>query len=169
MLTDVLGVVIAFSVVMLLLSLMVTSLDQATQHAFRLRGRNLQNGVAAAIKQTSSKDAATSKQLAAELMNNVAITPLGGAADPKSGLAKVRGPEATWVDPKALKKAFSETENADGVKPNKVAEHFKKSALPLKKRFSVTMRIVSMFWALVVACVFQVSTPALISLSPTLF
>ena len=162
MLTDVLGLVIAFSVVMLLLSLMVTSLGQATQHAFRLRSRNLQNGVAAAINQTSSEDAATSKQIAAELMNSVAVTPLGGATKPNSGIAKYRGPEVTWVDPEALKKAFSEISNANGIEPDKVADLFKKSDLPLKKRFSLTMRIVSFFWALVIACVFQISTPALV-------
>ena len=162
MLTDVLGVVIAFSVVMLLLSLMVTSLGQATQHAFRLRGRNLQNGVAAAINQTSSEDAATSKQIAAQLLNSIAVTPLGGAANPNSVLAKIRGPEVTWVDPAALKEAFSETNNAKDVKPDKVVDQFNKSDRPLKKRFSVTMRIVSIFWAVVVAAVFQISTPTLV-------
>ena len=162
MLTDVLGIVIAFSVVMLLLSLMVTSLGQATQHAFRLRGRNLHYGVAAAIDQASSKDATTSKKIAAEVMNSVAISPLGGAAKPDSGLAKVRGPGVTWVDSEALKEALSEHKNAKDVELDKVVDLFNKSDLHLKHRFSVTMRFVSMFWALVVAIVFQISTPALI-------
>ena len=52
MLMDIIGVAIGFSVVMLLLSLIVTSLGQATQALLRLRGRNLRYGLAMALSKS---------------------------------------------------------------------------------------------------------------------
>ena len=49
MFLDILGVVIGFAVVMLLLSLLVTALVQATQHLLRLRARNFEYGLRALL------------------------------------------------------------------------------------------------------------------------
>ena len=52
MLSDVLGVLIAFVSIILLLSIVVTGLVQATQAVFRVRGRNLLTSVARFLKTT---------------------------------------------------------------------------------------------------------------------
>ena len=67
MLFDVVGVVIAFSAVMLLLSVLVTTLAQATQAAVRLRARNLQSGLAALLEQEVKLPKGGSRNLAASL------------------------------------------------------------------------------------------------------
>src|SRR5215813_14004691 len=56
MLTNLIGIVLAFVTVMLLLSLVVMGLVQLTQSLLRLRGRNLLVGVAALIESEQLSD-----------------------------------------------------------------------------------------------------------------
>ena len=55
MLSDVLGIAIAFITIILLLSVLVTSMTQLTQAVFRLRARNLMKCVTAVIIKAQTK------------------------------------------------------------------------------------------------------------------
>ena len=61
MLSDVLGVLIAFISIILLLSIVVTALTQATQATFRVRGRNLLTSVTRLLEATNHLDAGLSR------------------------------------------------------------------------------------------------------------
>ena len=65
MLWDITGIIVAFSVIMLLFSLFVTAINQCLQHFLRLRGRNLRNGLRDLIAAQTKikKEAACSGQL----------------------------------------------------------------------------------------------------------
>lgn len=155
MLMDIIGVVIAFSVVMLLLSLMVTSLSQATQHYLRLRGRNLQHGLKFVLEQEGDRLVDPSV-LAANILCDPFINSEKTEENKISLSQKALGPKITWIEPQALKQTLG-SEVSD-----KVAERFQELEEPLKKRFAHTMRKVSIFWAVIFAFGFQISTPELI-------
>jgi hypothetical protein len=119
MLTDLIGIVLAFITVMLLLSLVVMALVQLTQATFRLRGRNLLVGVSALI--ASQKDLApdlnpprSKRRLspkehtdhAAEILNATTAAKLRPASDPNSLMNILRGPATSWVDPDDLAAAI---------------------------------------------------------------
>ena len=84
MLMDVIGIVIAFSVVMLLLSLMVTSLGQATQSFFRLRGRNVKYGLTRLLNNEIGMTLQESKTEAAKILNDVDAAQAVKAVNPNS-------------------------------------------------------------------------------------
>ena len=161
MLMDIVGIVIAFSVVMLLLSLMVTTLGQATQAALRLRARNLKTGLTV-ILDPALKGRPQSRNLAAEVLNDDDIAPLNKVKNPHSAGAKIRGPAVSWVDPETLRTVLGRMSKADPDSVDSVVSRFRSIDKPLGKRFAFIMRLVAIFWALVVASVFQVSTPTLI-------
>lgn len=175
-LLDVLAIVIAFAAVMLLLSLLVTSLAQATQAALRLRARNLQSGLASILDPEFKSGA---RALAASLLNSVEVSVLRRRKDPTSWFSRLRGPFVSWVEPQRLREALTKEvgdksepsakeEKADeepatsAVDVDATVERFRRLDAPLKKRFALAMRMISVSWALIVALVFQVSTPMLL-------
>lgn len=161
MLMDIIGIVIAFSVVMLLLSLMVTTLGQATQAAFRLRGRNLKNGLSV-ILDPDLQGRQESRHLAAEVLNDDDIASIHKFPDPHSATARMRGPAVSWVEPETLQTVLTRISESDAKTVDSVVDRFRGIDKHLSKRFSFIMRLVAIFWALAVAALFQVSTPTLI-------
>lgn len=161
MLMDIVAIVVAFSVVMLLLSLMVTTLGQATQAALRLRARNLKTGLAV-ILDPDLKGRPESRHLAAEVLNHDDIATLNKVPNPHSTGAKILGPAVSWVDPETLRGVLSRISKVDAESVDAVVTRFHNIDKPLSKRFTFIMRLVAIFWALVIAVVFQVSTPTLI-------
>jgi len=184
MILDVLGVLIAFTLVVLLLSIIVTSLVQITQATFKLRGRNLIVGIAALLRLATAPagagavpgaggsvggDAAAGaadprrpddadRRDARAILNTLAAGNLRPARDPQSLLARFLGPTVSWID----RATFLEGANAVGrpvANANALTEQFKVIEAAMEKRFLFRMRIVAAFWALLVAFVFQVSTP----------
>ena len=176
MVMDVIGAAIGFSLVMLLLSLIVTSLSQATQALLRLRGRNLRIGIAAAL--TPAEDTKVSKSSladAADLMNRSVDATLRRQADSSSLWARILGPAVTWMDEDTLRalmldkarelaRTSADPGNPRGLKKavKKAVKRFSRLEKTLKNRFKNIMRGVSLFWALVVAAVFQISAPQFI-------
>lgn len=168
MLLDIIGVFIAFAVTMLLLSLIVTAMSQAIQAVLRLRGRNLRYGLASAIGGDDTEPTKKSYQIAAEILNRCDDAALQRQAKPTSGGAALRGPAVSWLEPATLKSIL---ESAVAKKPNllgegkdnktveDVVQSFERLDKPLRNRFELVMRGVSVVWALVIAGVFQVSTP----------
>lgn len=165
MLMDIVGIVIAFSVVMLLLSLMVTTLGQATQATFRLRGRNLKT-VLAVVLDPELQGRPESRSLAAEVLNDDEIASINKVPNPHSSVAKFRGPAVSWVDPDTLQKVLTRISNTDTDTETQsvesVVNRFRGVDKHLSKRFTFIMRLVAVFWALVIAALFQVSAPTLI-------
>ncbi len=163
MILDVLGVLIAFTLVVLLLSIIVTSLVQITQATLKLRGRNLIVGVAALLRLTgNATNNATPDQAdrrdARAILNTLVAGNLRPAGNPQSMLARILGPTVSWIDGPT----FIQGANAIGRPVANAAAlpaHFKVIEAAMEKRFLFRMRIVAAAWALAVAFVFQVSTP----------
>ena len=161
MLMDVIGIVIAFATVMLLLSVVVTSLSQATQASLRLRGRNLKSGLSV-ILDPELKGRKESRQLAAEVLNDDAIANINKVQDPNSVRSKIIGPAVSWVEPETLREVLTQISDVDNDVVDATINRFKDIDKPLSKRFAYLMRIITSIWALAIAIVFQVSTPTLI-------
>lgn len=175
MLMDIIGVAIGFCVVMLLLSLIVTSLAQATQALLRIRGRNLRYALAAALANANENPDPDSLKDASDLLNRCDDAALRRQKDPTSLLSRILGPRMSWLEDGALESALREKAeeiNAD-VKGSLdaadidktvtgVVDRFQTYDKPMKSRFELIMRGVSLTWAVVVAGVFQVSATDLI-------
>src|SRR3982751_2543663 len=130
MLTDLIGIVLAFITVILLLSLVAMALVQLTQATFRLRGRNLLVGVAALVasekelaqdlKPPQSKRRISPKEHthhAAQILNATTAAKLRPASDPNSLINIVRGPATSWVDPDDLARAIHSRRSAKAAPP----------------------------------------------------
>jgi len=161
MLMDIIGIFIAFSTVMLLLSVMVTTLGQATQATFRLRGRNLKTGLSV-ILDPDLKGRKETRRLAAEVLNDTEIASINKVRNPNSVGAKLMGPAVSWMEPEALRSVLTRIAEADDVTVEAAVERFQGIDKPLAKRFAYFMSIVTSIWALIIALMFQISTPALI-------
>jgi hypothetical protein len=106
MLMDVLAIVIAFSAVMLLLTLVVTSLAHVTQAVLRIRARNLQSSLAAVVKNELQIPKRASRDLTAELLNLPDIAVLNRRKDPTSPIARMLGPFVSWIEQVDLRAAI---------------------------------------------------------------
>ncbi len=184
MLTDLIGVAIGFVVVMLLLSLIVTSLSQATQSLLRLRGRNLRFGIAAALAGGTAPPDKDRLNEASDILNRSSNAGLNRSTNPLSFLSRAFGSVVGWIDSEALAEVLRErakemvdeskaklSDEAIDETVSVVVKRFERLEKPLKNRFETYIRGISLCWALVVAAVFQVSAPALIhdlSINPEL-
>ncbi|MCG8468961.1 MAG: hypothetical protein MJB57_12280 [Gemmatimonadetes bacterium] len=177
MLLDVLAIIVAFSAVMLLLSVLVTALSQATQAVLRLRARNLQSGLGNLLSNELATPGDAGRRLAASVLNSPEVSVLRSRRDPTSPLGRALGPFVSWIEPDDLGRALAtasasddEADSSTNQPPNtteldieSVVEHFRRLNAPLSKRFSVIMRVVAIVWACLVALAFQVSTPQLVA------
>ncbi len=119
MLSDILGVSIAFVSIILLLSILVTALVQFVQAALQLRARNLRKGLAdlfrefdAARREEGARtDAAVPapKQytdLAGQVLNSPRIALMDRANEPSNSFQRLfrnlTGPNISWIDAKKL-------------------------------------------------------------------
>jgi hypothetical protein len=170
MLSHVLGVLVAFVTVLLLLSMIVTGLVQATQAVLRLRSRNLQQGVAALLEKYSGGGLSSNayRGHAARVLNapNLAILEKVDRGDSK--LRRFLGPKISWAEPAELAAAVATVagslSNAPALKPHEaIVQDVERMEPALKKRFQLFIRLWTIFWSLVIAAVFQVSTPELLS------
>lgn len=175
MLTDIFGIAIAFALIMTILSVIVTSLNQATQAVLRLRGRNLKVGLAAALSPNAVTPDPASLAEAHDIMNRCDDAGLRRQPDTGSLSARLIGPAVTWLDEDVLRRALEEkakeiakssdekTTDEDVAKTvDGVVERFGRLQNSLRNRYETRMRGVSLLWAVVVAVVFQLSAPQLI-------
>ncbi len=174
MLLEILAIIVAFSAVMLLLSILVTSLAQATQAMLRLRARNLQAGLRALFEAVLNEPPDESRRLAASVLHSPEVSPLGASRDPMSLRSQLLGPPTSWIEPEVLAEAVAgeRSTSAKGRQGNvseverdgaPLVEGFRRLDQPLRKRFATIMRAVSLVWAFVVAFAFQVSSPDLLA------
>jgi len=185
MLYDVLGVAIAFLTIIVLLSVLVTALVQASQAVLRLRARNLLKGIGALILNqregagaVSFKESHAAKRDAMKVLNTSylalgnRITPFGSNSKvldsmfgPNSPLRYwLIGPRVSWTSAKDLHKALEEA--GIGLKEHeitKITNDFKRMEIHISKRFQTITRGWSFVWAFLVAFVLQVSAPALLN------
>jgi DNA repair exonuclease SbcCD ATPase subunit len=167
MIMDVLGVLIAFVGLILLLSILVTSLVQATQSTFRLRGRNLQKGLSVILSNLREDSSVNdSKKNAARVLM---------MADPtrtdhekleeyiNSKRSWFFGPKVSAIDVDDLSRAIVDSGiQLTSKQIKKIEERFKQFERFSSKQFQFIIRIITVFWALVIAVYFQVSTPHLL-------
>ena len=173
-------VLLAFVSVILLLSLVSTFLVQSTSSVMRLRGRNLYRGLREifrlATKPRSSEPAPDREEatmsasrspnpaeLVEQVLQAMPSAQLGRSLVPQrlALSTRIRGARQTWIDLPDLQKALAALE-LDPCFRRKVEEAFPHFEILLRKRFAFIMRLVSIFWAVVVAVAFQVSAPELL-------
>lgn len=172
MLFDMIGALIGFAAVMLLMSLLVTALVQATQHVFHLRERNLRWGLARLLEPVAARSLTEIGEK--KPPGKVLVEHVLGGANPLhvaggSRLAKLLGQTTTWIEAgefRAALGAFGETSGAGKVPKDLVDEtcsRFERLEPRLSAKFACQIRWVTIVWAAVLACVFQLSTPELLS------
>jgi hypothetical protein len=158
---DILGALIGLVTVLLLLSLIVTALVQATQAMLRLRGRNLLFGLTSVLTQETGMPYPEAKQNARDLLNANEAPLLRGRGQfmPTERVGKWFGPQVSWLDDGDLKAilATCRINVGDKTKDNILAR-FDKVQGAMRKRFLRTMRLWTIAWALPVAFYFQVNT-----------
>jgi hypothetical protein len=148
LLLDMLGVLIGFSGIMLILSLLATALTQAIVHMLSLRAKNLQVGLAELLD--SVQTAKSGEELAGDILNSNSL------------IKGSRIGKTSWILKKELKMllkehgAFSE----DSIK--KAMGWFSRMERGLSQRFKGRVRWITLVCALIIAAVFQVSTPDLL-------
>ena len=178
MLSDVLGVLIAFISIILLLSIVVTALAQATQATFRVRGRNLLTSVTRLLEATNRLDAGLSRtekrKATARVLNTGNVATVDKVKKPDGILRRViLGPRTTWVEARELAAAIHHmdsdlappTANKDMPPPappeDPLVKEIKRAEPSWCKRFQYFMRLITIGWSLVIAIGFQVSAPSL--------
>jgi hypothetical protein len=170
---DALGILIGFVTAILVLSIVSTTLVQATSSILRLRGRNLYRGLERVLFTAAEacnvetgpleEGKMDSKELVEKVCSSSGLLEIG-----RSWLGKaprwLRGPSRTWIEKKELRDILDGvTELADQADfKNKVEELFERFEDVTKKRFGFFMRVVSIVWAVVIAVAFQVSAPDLL-------
>ncbi|MDH3336784.1 MAG: hypothetical protein OER22_06920 [Gammaproteobacteria bacterium] len=161
---DVLGVLTAFITVMLIFSIAITSLVQATQGLFRWRGRNLQNGLAKILRSVrySEKTDESSKN-AISLINGADSSLISSVFDPQGWPARIFGPQLSWMDPEQLDKELRKNQlNLDDDQISKVSERFRNSQGAMRKIFLRRIRMATIAWAFAIAFYYQLSAPQLL-------
>lgn len=149
---------------MLLMSLVVTGLVQATQAVLRLRGRNLERGLVAILQRVRGSSAADARQDARVLLNAQDAPVVTPHEQPRGLLSATLGPELSWLEPKELERILESCPlHLDDGQKESIVERFKALDGALRKRFLRTIRFWTLVWSVVVAVHFQISVPALLS------
>jgi len=183
MLTNVLAVITAFITIILLLSIVVTGLAQATQAALRLRGRNLLTGVTRVLEATQRVTNASrreKRETAARVLNSTNLAAVDHVSKPDGILRRVvLGPRTTWVEARELAAAIENehaqrttvadqppapiVDAADIDSRDPLFKAIKRAEPSWCKRFQYFMRLITIAWSLIIAFGFQVSAPLLFS------
>jgi hypothetical protein len=178
MLSDVLAALVAFVSVVLLLSMIVTAMVQATQSVLRLRARNLLKGVGTLLRNhelTTATARMDVRAVASKVLNDDAVALIDKVAKPDSFMRHgVLGPKVSWAEPAALAKAIRNVTRTEPAVAPAAAPAAKPAVDELqreieamepgwRKRFQYFVRIITIAWAVVVAGGFQVSAPTLFS------
>lgn len=161
---DILGALIGFVTVLLLLSLIVTALVQATQALLRLRGRNLLFGLAGVLAEQADLSPEAAKEKAREILTANGAPMLRGRIDPLGTIGKWMGPQTSWLDAQELKTILDDcTVEVEANVRDKIVKRFENVERVLSKRFLRTMRLWTIAWSLPVAFYFQISAPAVLN------
>ena len=102
------------------------------------------------------------KALAEQVCASPNLLEIGRNVLPSAVPRWLRGPSRTWIDKEELKKILEGLGNVPAPLVGEVEKLFPRLEELSGKRFAFFMRVASIFWALVIAVVFQVSTPDLL-------
>lgn len=161
---DILGAVIGFVAVLLLLSMVVTALVQATQALLRLRARNLLFGLAGVLAEQADMPPEAAKEKARAILTAKGAPMLRGRIDPLGSVGKWLGPQVSWLDVDELRQILGDCVlDVSGEVRLNIIDRFDTVQKALSKRFLRNMRLWTIVWALPVAFYFQVSAPALLN------
>lgn len=157
-LLDMIGALIGFAGVMLLLSILVTAMVQATQDVLRLREKNLKRGLRILLAHVAGKDVSKlAKGLEKKILEK--SNPLQELNNP---FLRGFGGTNTWIEKDEFEKVLKDVTPDDefpDVTPE-VAKNGPKLFPRLEKRLSVRFahfaRIIAISWAVLVAVLFQV-------------
>ncbi|MEJ2653033.1 MAG: hypothetical protein P8173_14905 [Gammaproteobacteria bacterium] len=161
---DILGALIGLVTVLLLLSMVVTALVQATQALLRLRGRNLLYGLAGILQEQADLSSETAKEKAREILTANGAPMLRGKIDPLGFIGKWLGPQTSWLSMEELRTILDDcTVDVEVNVRDKIVNRFENIQKVMSKRFLRTMRLWTIAWALPVAFYFQISAPAVLT------
>jgi len=156
LLFNTLGILIGFVGVMLILSLLVTALTQFVVGAFGIRARNLRFGLDRLLEQaTRVKPEAgkpeTVKPTAANLLGTNKLTEKG------------RLFTTTWILADELRSLLQDSKLLEPKQIEAALQWFARMERGLSQRFQTITRLITLGSAFVVAVVFQVSSPELLT------
>lgn len=176
---EILAILIGFAGIMLVLSLLVTALTQAIAHFLSIRAKNLEAGLAELLATASgeskdkpqenpdatagkgSKDKPEIKLTAKDILESNSLMRKG-----KIRLLPGMAPKASWILKEELEMLLKEQSEVPKHKElintefiEKAMSWFSRMERGLSQRFNVIMRFITFGCALLVAVVFQVSTP----------
>ncbi len=160
-LSNSLGILIAFATLMLVFSLLVTSLVQATQSILRLRARNLWRGLTKILEQENDQFPSDN---AFKVLANSAPAVFSVVKNPGNFIKKFFGPEVSWLDANQLDAALRKCEVtfSEGQIDNIVAQ-FDATQKTSSKRFQFWVGVLTVVWSVVIVAHFQLSTPELLT------
>ena len=157
-LLDMLGVLIGFSTVMLLLSLLVTSLVQLFSAVFQMRSGNLMKGIVTALEDAQIGQGDDARTLARRLLVKPTSPNRGAGGQAPSGVTGFYD-RLSWVEMEDLSGRLKELipETVYQAAAEKFTTKFKAMQSFLSKRFALHSRFVSVGFAALVAIVLQVN------------
>lgn len=159
MIMDVLGILIAFSSIMLLFSLLVTSINQAVQNTVKLRYKQLQSGMDELVAYLGE----SSKEINTHILASYINKTLTGSKIEKQA-KKIAAYVSKEEVQEKINQAISEhvsTENAAiaRLKINNALDHyFPKFEFVMQHRFQRYMEIMSVVVAFIICVSFQINT-----------
>lgn len=163
---DLLAVLIAFSAIMLLLSLLVTTLVQALQHWLALRARCLRLGLQALLEDVLiGLSPSAVKELTQEIIERARFTPTVENTGPGANIRRIfsDAPKLTWIEPAELVTRLQELRIPLGEDQlQKLNQFFARMEDYTSKRFVGNIRWATILAAIVVGFVFQVNSPKLL-------
>ncbi len=167
-LSNTIGIFIAFATLMLLYSIVVTSLVQATQAILRLRGRNLWRGLTRILKDERTDLTEDPSRNAFKVLSESAPAVFKVVHNPNSFFERVLGPGVTWLDAGQLRAALESSKEKRKIgfteeQISNIVSKFGRSEKASRKRFQFWTRMLSIAWAAFIAVYFQLSTPDLLN------
>jgi len=166
-LSTTLGILIAFATLMLLYSIVVTSLVQATQAVLRLRARNLWRGLTKILESERTDPTQDPSSNAFKVISMSSSAVFKVIENPNLIFKKVLAPDVTWLDSGQLLTALERSKGEIGFTSEQIksiVSKFGQTEKASSKRFQFWTRMVTIAWAGFIAVYFQLSTPALLTM-----
>jgi hypothetical protein len=152
---------------MLLYSIVVTSLVQATLAILRLRSRNLWRGLTKILESERTDPTQDASSNAFKVISKSSSAVFKVIEDPNLFFKKVLAPDVTWLDSSQLLTALDRSKDEIGFTPEQIkniVSKFGQTERASSKRFQFWTRMVTIVWAGIIAVYFQLSTPALLTM-----
>lgn len=154
MVSDILGIFLAFIGQILLLSILVTTLVQITSAAFSIRQRNFR---AVFRKVLTSLRTVNTEDPSANALKLEESEKFYSPSTSSNLLDKLVTPNGiSWLSAQGLKRFLSNNPvDFTEAQKNAISEKFEEIELFMSKRFTAIMRYLSVFFAIVIALLFQ--------------